>query len=123
MIGSPILTIAGLWDEWKNREIGERLKSGAMIICEPKEFGAEIHDRMPVLFKPDQFDHWLSGNIGVGELKAGRTITFKKKKNGLRGSSKHGRIGKGLCAVPQSGNLGHPREEPWFDFHGNAGLL
>jgi putative SOS response-associated peptidase YedK len=25
--GSPILTIAGLWDEWKNRETGEGLKS------------------------------------------------------------------------------------------------
>ena len=29
--GSPVLTIAGLWDEWKNRETGERLKSSAMI--------------------------------------------------------------------------------------------
>src|SRR5437879_2043250 len=25
--GSPVLTIAGLWDEWKNRETGDRLKS------------------------------------------------------------------------------------------------
>ena len=46
--GSPILTIAGLWDEWKNRETGERLKSCAMIICEPNEFVAKVHDRMPV---------------------------------------------------------------------------
>jgi putative SOS response-associated peptidase YedK len=33
--GSPVLTIAALWDEWKNRETGERLKSCAMIIAEP----------------------------------------------------------------------------------------
>jgi putative SOS response-associated peptidase YedK len=26
-------------------------------------------DRMPVLLKPDQFEHWLSGNMGVEELK------------------------------------------------------
>ncbi len=67
--GSPVLTIAGLWDEWKNRETGERLKSCAMIITEPNEFVAEVHDRMPVLLLPEQFDHWLSGNMGVDELK------------------------------------------------------
>ena len=46
--GSPVLTVAGLWDEWKNRETGERIKSCAMIICEPNEFVAEVHNRMPV---------------------------------------------------------------------------
>ena len=30
--GSPLLTAAGLWDEWKNRETGERLKSCTMIV-------------------------------------------------------------------------------------------
>jgi len=40
-----------------------------MIICEPNEFVAEVHDRMPVILKPEQFDHWLSGNMSVGELK------------------------------------------------------
>ena len=53
---SPILTVAGLWDEWKNRETGERIKSCAMIICEPNEFVAEVHDRMPVLLRPEQFE-------------------------------------------------------------------
>jgi hypothetical protein len=63
------LTIAGLWDEWKNRETGERIKFCTTIIDEPNEFVAEVHDRMPVLLKPEQFDHWLSGNMGVEELK------------------------------------------------------
>jgi putative SOS response-associated peptidase YedK len=62
-------THAGLWDEWKNRETGERIKSCAMIITGPNEFVAEVHDRMPVLLQPDQFDHWLSGNMTVDELK------------------------------------------------------
>jgi putative SOS response-associated peptidase YedK len=66
--GSPVLTIAGLWDEWKSRETGD-VKSCAMIITEPNEFVAEVHDRMPVLLKPDQFEHWLSGDMSVEELK------------------------------------------------------
>jgi putative SOS response-associated peptidase YedK len=40
-----------------------------MIITEPNEFVAEAHDRMPVLLRPDQFDHRLSGNMTVEELK------------------------------------------------------
>jgi putative SOS response-associated peptidase YedK len=59
--GSPILTAAGLWDEWKNRETGERLKSCAMIVAEPNEFAAEIHDRMPVFLMANQFAPRLSG--------------------------------------------------------------
>jgi len=36
-----------------------------MLISDPNEFVAEVHDRMPVLLKPDQFEHWLSGKTGV----------------------------------------------------------
>lgn len=68
--GSPVMTIAGLWDEWKNRESGERIKSCTMIISEPNSFVAEVHDRMPVLLQPDQFDHWLSGTMTIEELKS-----------------------------------------------------
>ncbi|HTV31217.1 MAG TPA: SOS response-associated peptidase [Xanthobacteraceae bacterium] len=62
--GSPILTAAGLWDEWKNRETGEKQKSCTMIITEPNEFVAEVHDRMPALLSEDQFQPWLSGEAG-----------------------------------------------------------
>ena len=40
-----------------------------MIITEPNEFVAEAHDRMPVLLKPNQFEHWLSDDMGMEELK------------------------------------------------------
>ena len=67
--GTSVLTIAALWDEWKNGETGERLKSCAMIITQPNDFVAEVHDRMPVLLKPDHYTHWLSGEMAVDELK------------------------------------------------------
>ena len=66
---SPLLTVAGLWDQWKNKETGERVRSCAMIITEPNGFVAEVHDRMPVFLMPEQFDHWLNGNMDVEELK------------------------------------------------------
>ena len=67
--GSPLLTAAGLWDEWKDRSTSERLKSCTMIITEPNEFAAETHDRMPVFLTEEQFAPWLSGDPGVEYLK------------------------------------------------------
>jgi putative SOS response-associated peptidase YedK len=66
---SPALTIAGLWDEWTNPETNKPLKSCTMIITEPNEFVAEVHDRMPVLLTDRQFDPWLTGEAGVEYLK------------------------------------------------------
>ena len=62
--GSP-LTIAGLWDEWKDIETGEPLKSCTMIITNANELASKIHDRMPVLLSPDEFEPWLSGIAGT----------------------------------------------------------
>jgi putative SOS response-associated peptidase YedK len=76
--GSPVLTIAGLWDVWKNKPTGERLTSCTMIITRPNDFIAEVHDRMPVLLQPEQFDHWLSGDMGVEELKPAANDTLQR---------------------------------------------
>jgi putative SOS response-associated peptidase YedK len=46
------MTFAGLWDEWKDKATGEVLKSCAMLITEPNDFVAEVHDRMPVSLNP-----------------------------------------------------------------------
>jgi putative SOS response-associated peptidase YedK len=61
--GLPI-TIAGLWDEWKNPESGERLRSCTMLITEPNKLAAEIHDRMPAILEAENFAPWLSGDAG-----------------------------------------------------------
>ena len=67
--GSPLLTAAGLWDEWKDRQTGERLKSRTMIVTAPNDFVAEIDDWMPVFLMEKQFASWLSGVAGVEYLK------------------------------------------------------
>jgi len=66
--GSP-LTIAGLWDEWKDTETGESLKSCTMIVTAANALAAKIHNRMPVLLQPKQFDGWLTGKAGTEILR------------------------------------------------------
>jgi putative SOS response-associated peptidase YedK len=67
--GSPLLTAAGLWDEWKDRTTGEQLKSCTMLITEPNDFVAEAHDRIPVLLTENQFSPSLSGEAGMELLR------------------------------------------------------
>ena len=65
---SPIVSIAGIWDEWTDKETGLMIRSCAMIITKPNAFVAEVHDRMPVILAPEQFDGWLSGRLGRESL-------------------------------------------------------
>jgi putative SOS response-associated peptidase YedK len=76
--GSPALTIAGLWDEWKDKASGETLKSCTMIITEPNKFVAEVHDRMPVLLAEKDYEPWLSGKAGLELLKPAAENVLQK---------------------------------------------
>jgi putative SOS response-associated peptidase YedK len=66
--GSP-LTIAGLWDAWRDVGTGEKLLSCTMIITSANEFVSTIHNRMPVLLQPQDFDAWLTGHAGIERLR------------------------------------------------------
>jgi putative SOS response-associated peptidase YedK len=68
------ITIAGLWDEWKDKGTGDTLKSCSMIITEPNDFIAEVHDRMPVILEQKDFEPWL---------KEGGTALLKPATNDL----------------------------------------
>jgi putative SOS response-associated peptidase YedK len=63
--GAPALTIAGLWDEWKDKPSGETLRTCTMIITEPNTFVAQVHDRMPALLAEKDYEPWLTGKAGL----------------------------------------------------------
>jgi putative SOS response-associated peptidase YedK len=63
------LSIAGLWDEWKDIETGEPLKSCTMIITTANDFVKPIHERMPVLLQKKDFEPWLTGKAGTEVLR------------------------------------------------------
>jgi putative SOS response-associated peptidase YedK len=60
-----VLSIAGLWDEWKEPESGETISSATLIVTAANDFTRSIHDRMPVLLAERDIDSWLSGRAGV----------------------------------------------------------
>lgn len=49
---------AGLWDEW-NAADGAPIRTCTIITTSPNPLMAPIHDRMPVILRPEDYSDWL----------------------------------------------------------------
>lgn len=56
--GEPF-AFAGLWDAWKEPATGEWLQTFAIITTTANELTGKVHDRMPVILHPPDYDRWL----------------------------------------------------------------
>jgi putative SOS response-associated peptidase YedK len=54
-----LFAFAGLWEHWKS-ETGEILESCTIIVTHANELVDSIHDRMPVILHPNDYETWLS---------------------------------------------------------------
>lgn len=54
--GSPF-AMAGLWDVWKGPD-GE-VPSCSIIVSDANPFMKQLHERMPVILEPDDYEAWL----------------------------------------------------------------
>jgi putative SOS response-associated peptidase YedK len=60
---------AGLWESWEDRGTGEVVETCTIITCAPNELMAELHDRMPVILDPADYERWLDPSVpGAEEL-------------------------------------------------------
>jgi putative SOS response-associated peptidase YedK len=50
---------AGLWENWKNRATDEWLRTFTILTTKPNEVVAPLHNRMPVILAPGDYDEWL----------------------------------------------------------------
>ena len=57
---------AGLWEF--ARINGEDLRSATIIVGPPHPLTAAIHDRMPMILKPADYDRWLEAGISAEAL-------------------------------------------------------
>ncbi len=55
-----VFGFAGLWEEWLDKETGEQIESCAIITTEANKVLEQIHERMPVILKPKDYDQWLN---------------------------------------------------------------
>ena len=57
-----LFAFAGLWDEWHAAD-GSLLRSCTIITTAPNAVTAPIHDRMPVILRPDDEAQWLDPSV------------------------------------------------------------
>ena len=62
-VDGSLLGFAGLWEAWRNEE-GEEILTATIIVREANQFMRRIHDRMPCMLHPRDFEAWLSGQGG-----------------------------------------------------------
>ena len=69
--GGGLMALAGLWETWRARSSGERVRSFAIVTTTPNELRAELHNRMPVVLAPEAWPVWLGeAPAELPELKA-----------------------------------------------------
>jgi putative SOS response-associated peptidase YedK len=67
--GEP-LAMAGLWSSWRDPDTAARLYTCTILTTDPNELVARIHDRMPVLLDPTDWDAWLAEGTPAEQLRA-----------------------------------------------------
>ena len=55
--GEPY-AFAGLWDSWQGKD-NEALETFTILTTDPNELMEPVHNRMPVILEPKDYDRWL----------------------------------------------------------------
>jgi putative SOS response-associated peptidase YedK len=55
-----LFSFGGLWESWKDRQSGDRVETYTIITCPPNELAGRIHNRMPLIIDPADYDRWLT---------------------------------------------------------------
>jgi putative SOS response-associated peptidase YedK len=53
-----LFAFAGLWDRWQDPS-GGMLETCSILTTTPNDVTAAVHDRMPVIVDPEEYDLWL----------------------------------------------------------------
>jgi len=85
MRDGDLLCLAGLWESWSDRTETEspllpglefsqmrtaKLQTFTLITTTPNRLAKCVHDRMPVIVHPDDYNTWLTQDTDVQDLKA-----------------------------------------------------
>lgn len=58
-----VFGFAGLYEQWLDKESGEQIETFTIITTEANEVLKPVHDRMPVILKPKDYDQWLNAKV------------------------------------------------------------
>ena len=59
---------AGLWEHWEDKDTGKTIESCTLLTTDPNELMQSVHNRMPVILEPKNYDIWLDPEVKNPEL-------------------------------------------------------
>jgi len=59
---------AGIYESWYDNTLNDTILTCALLTTEPNEKIASLHDRMPIILEPDQWELWLNDRSSYSEL-------------------------------------------------------
>lgn len=64
--GGSLFAMAGLWEVWTSSD-GSEIHSCSILTCAANPLMAEVHDRMPVILDPTDYDRWIDSTAQSAE--------------------------------------------------------
>jgi len=62
MLDDSLFAFAGIWDRWRSGS-GEVIESCSILTTDANSLTRDIHDRMPAILEPEDYDLWLDPGI------------------------------------------------------------
>jgi putative SOS response-associated peptidase YedK len=55
-----MFAFAGLWETWKDKTTGQKLRTYTILTTDPNELIEPIHNRMPLVIPPKDYERWMA---------------------------------------------------------------
>jgi len=63
-----VFAFAGLWDRWRDPNNNNLLETCTILTTRPNSLVAGVHDRMPAILDPDDYERWLDPGFTNSEI-------------------------------------------------------
>ena len=83
MADGSTFAFAGLWEKWHSAE-GKVIESCTILTTDANELLSPIHDRMPVILRPENYDVWLDPEAKQPELLLPLLIPYPAEQMAIR---------------------------------------
>jgi putative SOS response-associated peptidase YedK len=62
IMDDSVFAFAGLWERWRD-PAGQVVETCTILTTKPNELVGGVHDRMPAILKPEDYDLWLDPGV------------------------------------------------------------
>jgi putative SOS response-associated peptidase YedK len=78
LANDALFAFAGLWERWRD-PAGEFIETCTILTTKPNALVADVHDRMPAILRPEDYELWLDPGVTDAALVADTLEAFDSR--------------------------------------------